>query len=104
MSSSTAGAVPPLLVGLIVGLLPYHWKQASVADQVFWVVFLTGGGVLIIAGLRSFDRSPWLGAALISIGGLVGAVALFWTLAAPLAAIALIVLSVMNARRVSAAA
>ena len=92
-------AIVYIAVGLVVGLLPSHWKEAGAADQVLWVVFLAGGGLLLVAGLRSIERSPWLGAALISLGSLAGVAALFWTIVAPLAAIALIVLSIMTASR-----
>ena len=97
----TAGAY--LLIGLVVGLLPYHWKEAGVADQVLWVVLIAGGGLLLITGLRSFEHSAWRGATLVSLGGVAGAVPLFWTLVGPLAAIALIVLSIRAARRTRAA-
>ena len=96
-------AVAYLLVGLVVGLLPYHWKEAGVTDQVLWVVFIAGGGLLLIAGLRSIEDFPRLGATLISVGGVAGALPLFWTLVGPLAALALIVLSIRAARRASAA-
>lgn len=96
-------AVAYLVVGLVVGLLPFHWKEAGVADQVLWVVFIAGGGLLVIAGLRSIETSPRLGATLISVGGFAGALALFWTLLAPLAAVALTVLSIRAARRSRAA-
>jgi di/tricarboxylate transporter len=92
-------AIVYIAVGLVVGLLPSHWKETGAADQVLWVVFLAGGGLLLIAGLRSIERSPWLGAGLISLGGLAGVAALFWTIVVPLAAIALIVLSIMTASR-----
>lgn len=92
-------AIVYIAVGLVVGLLPYHWREAGVADQVLWVIVITGGGLLLIAGLRSIERSPRLGAVLISLGGVAGAVPLFWTLVAPLVAIALIVLSILSARQ-----
>ena len=95
-------AIAYLVIGIVVGVLPYHWKEAGIADQVLWVVFIAGGGLLLIAGLRSIEHSPWLGATLVSLGGVAGAVPLFWTLVGPLAAIALIVLSIRAARRASA--
>ena len=92
-------AIIYIAVGLVVGLLPSHWKEAPVADQVLWVVFLAGGGLILIAGLRFIERSPGLGAVLISLGALAGVAALFWTVVVPLVAIALIALSIMSARR-----
>jgi hypothetical protein len=67
-------------------------------------VFLVSGALLLVAGLRLFSRRPGVGAVLVSIGGLAGAVPLFWTLLLPLVAIALIVLSVRDARRARATA
>ena len=90
--------------GLVLGFLPSHWDEASLIDQVLYVVFLVGGALLLIAGLRLFSGRPAVGAVLVSIGGLAGAAPLFWTLVLPLAAITLIVLSVRDARRAQAAA
>lgn len=93
-----------VLVGLIAGLWPSMWDDSGATEQIFWIVFLVGGGLLILAGLRRSRRSPWLAAALISIGAVAGALPLFWTVLAILLAIALIVLSVVYARRVAGAA
>lgn len=90
--------------GLVFGFLPSHWDEASLTDQVLYIVFLVGGGLLLIAGLRLFSGSPVVGAVLVSIGGLAGAAPLFWTLLLPLVAIALIVLSVLDVRRARATA
>jgi hypothetical protein len=90
--------------GLVVGLWPSHWEEASVTEQVLYVVFMVGGASLVVAGLRYFRNSPWAGAVLISVGGLLGAAPVFWSIAAPLAAIALVVLSIRDARRASAGA
>jgi hypothetical protein len=88
-----------VLAGIIVGAWPSHWDDSSTLDRVLWLVFLLGGAVALLVGLRSFGRSPWLGASLVSIGALAGALAIFWTIAVPIAAITLVVLSVMAARR-----
>jgi hypothetical protein len=90
--------------GLVFGFLPSHWDEASLTDQVLYIVFLVGGALLLVAGLRLFSRSPGVGAVLVSIGGLAGAAPLFWTLLLPLVAIALIVLSVRDVRRARATA
>ena len=97
-------AVAYLLVGIIGGLSLSHWDEASAGDQVLWVVLLVGGAILIIAGLRISRRSPWGGAALISIGALAGALPIFWTLVAVLVAISLVVLSIVYARRATSPA
>jgi hypothetical protein len=93
-----------IVVGIVGGLWPGHWDGSSTGDQALWFVFLIGGGVLLLAGLRLFQRSPWSGAALVSLGAVAGALPIFWSVAAPLVAIALIVLSFMYVRRAAAAA
>jgi hypothetical protein len=92
-------AVAYLLVGIIGGLSVSHWGEASAADQILWAVLLVGGAILIVAGLRISRRSPWGAAALISVGALVGALPIFWTLIAVVLAVALVVLSFLYARR-----
>jgi hypothetical protein len=92
-----------LLAGVLGGWWPGHWDDASASDQVVWIALLVGGGIALLAGLRLIDRSRWAGAALISAGALVGALPIFWTGIVLLAAVALVVLSVLYARRLSAA-
>ena len=91
-------AVAYALVGIIGGLSLSHWDEASAGDQILWVALLVGGAILIIAGLRISRRSPWGGAALISIGALAGALPIFWTVVALLVAVTLVVLSILYAR------
>jgi hypothetical protein len=90
-----------LLAGVLGAFWASHWTDASGSDQAAWVLLLAGGGALLFIGLRLFRRSPWIGATLVSLGALAGALALFWTLAVPIVAVALIVLSASNARRVA---
>lgn len=92
-----------LVVGIAGGIWPGHWDQASASDQILWFVFGIGGGVLVLAGLRLIDRFPKLAATLISIGGIAGALPIFWTVVALLLALVLIVLSVLYASRASVA-
>ena len=73
-------------------------------DKVFFVGFLWGAAILIVAGLRAVPSSAWLAAVLTSVGAVAGAVVLFWSVAAPIAAIALVVLSFVRARRQEAPA
>lgn len=54
---------------------------------------------MLIGGLRMLERSPRLGAALVSGGAVAGAVPIFWALLPLLLASTLVVLSVMYARR-----
>ncbi len=94
-----------LVIGIVGGLLPAHWDEdASATDQIIWFVLLVGGGVLLYAGLRVSRRSPWLGAALISVGAVAGSLPIFWTVIALLVAITLVVLSIVYARRATRAA
>ena len=88
-----------ILVGIIVGALPDVWEDTETGGRVTWIVFLVGAGVLVLLGLRIFDRSPRSGAVLVSLGALIGGLILAWSVAAPLVAIALIALSIVCARR-----
>ena len=92
-----------LVVGIVGGIWPGHWDEASAADQILWLVFGIGGGALVLLGLRQLDRTPKLGAVLISVGGIVGALPIFWTVVSLLLALVLIMLSVLYARRASGA-
>ena len=92
-----------ILAGVVGGLWP-RWDEAASSDRIVWVVLLLGGGLCVAAGLRLVARKPWAGAALVSVGGLAGALVLFWTLLAPLLGIALVVLSIVHARRLTAGA
>ena len=91
-------ALAYLLVGIVGGLSLSHWDEAGASDQVIWVAFLVGGAILILAGLRISRRSPWGGAALISVGALAGALPIFWNVVALLVAVTLVVLSILYAR------
>ena len=97
----TFAAAAYVLIGIIGGLLASHWEEASTSDRVIWAVLLVGGGVVLFLGLRMSRRSPWLGALLISVGAVAGALPIFWTLIALVVAVALVVLSILNARRVT---
>ncbi len=93
-----AGAVY-IVVGVVVGALPSVWEETDTGGRVFWIVFVVGAGVLVLIGLRIFDRAPRSGAALVSVGALIGGLALAWSVVAPIAAIVLIALSFLCARR-----
>jgi hypothetical protein len=88
-----------LAIGIAGGIWPGHWDDAPASDQILWVVFGVGGGLAILAGLRLFARSAWTGAALVSVGAIVGALPIFWAILPLLLAVALIVLSILCARR-----
>jgi hypothetical protein len=88
-----------ILVGVVVGSLPAVWEDTETGGRVAWIVFLVGAGALLLLGLRIFDRAPRSGAALVSLGAIIGGLILFWSIAAPVAALALIGLSIACARR-----
>ena len=94
-------SVAYVLAGIAGGIWPGHWDESNAIDQIMWVVLLVGGGLLIFAGLRVFGRSPWGGAALVSLGAVAGALVLFWTIIVLAAALALIIVSVISARRMT---
>ena len=98
-----AGAVF-VVAGILGLLLPRHTEGMSIGEEVMWFGLLVGGGALVLAGLRLVPRAPWVAAALVSVGAVAGSLPLFWTLILPLVAIALFVLSIVNARRVAATA
>ena len=89
-----------VVIGVLGGWWPKHWgDDAAASDQIVWIVLLAGGGLLLLAGLRVIDRSRWPGALLVSVGAVTGALAIFWTGVVLLVAVALVVLSVLYARR-----
>ena len=95
-------AVAYILIGVIAGVMPSMWEDSDTESQVMWIVFLTGGGLVLIAGLWLSRSSPWVGAALISVGAIVGGFAIFWAVVPPFVALAIVVLSIINARNTSA--
>ena len=93
---SAAGAY--LIVGLVGGLWPSHWDNASVSDQALWIGLMIGGSILLVVGLQLMPRSRWAGAVLVSIGAFFGALPIFWTGIALALAVVIVLLSVRHAR------
>ena len=88
------------LAGAVLGAVLVDWDDdGGDTDRAFWMIFLLGGCVLLVAGLVLAARSRWLAAVLIVLGAVAGAIATFWTIVVPLAVIALVVLTIMWARR-----
>ena len=85
-------------IATLIGDIRMSEFGTSTTEPVVWRIVLIGGGVLIIAGLWLVRRSPWVGAGLISLGAIAGAVPIFWALFPPVGALALVVLSAINAR------
>jgi len=92
-------AVAYIFVGIAGGIWPGHWDDTGATDQILWVVFGVGGGLILLGGLRLLPLSPIAGATLVSVGAIFGALPIFWTLIPLLVALVLIVLAVMYARR-----
>ena len=90
-----------LVAGVLGAWWPGHWDDAPAFDQVIWGVLLVGGGVMILAGLRTIERWPRWGAILVSVGAVAGALVAFWTGIAVVLAMALGVLSVVYGRRLA---
>lgn len=91
-----------VVIGIAGGYWPGHWDDAAASDQIVWILFLVGGGIAVLAGLRLLPRSPMAGATLVSLGAILGALPIFWALLPLLLAVALVVLSVIYVRRAAA--
>ena len=72
-------------------------------DLVFWAVFLLAGAALMVVGQLLVPPGTFH-AVLVSLGALLGALPLFWTLIVPVAVAAVIACSIALARRTAAPA
>src|SRR5262245_2286088 len=82
-----------------VGVLELAFADGSLGHRAVFAAVLTGFAVLVVAGAQLIATRPWVGVAMASIGAVLGGFALFWTVAAIALAIAIVVLSVLVARR-----
>ena len=94
-------ALASLVLGLVIGIGD-DWD--STGERTLWLSLTLGGALLLAAGLVSASRSRSLAAVLIIVGALLCGIAVFWSIAMPLAAIALVVLTIMWVRRPTVAA
>lgn len=62
---------------------------------VYWLVALCGGGTLVLLGSFVITRPAWALAAVV-LGCLMGMIATIWTLVLPVAALALVILSILQ--------
>jgi hypothetical protein len=85
-----------------IGIAEATYANGTRAHQLLFFVALTLFASLIVGGIKLLELRPWLGAGLASLGAVLGGVSLFWTVAALLLAIAIVTLSIVCARRVSA--
>jgi hypothetical protein len=96
----TAWVAALLYIG--VGLGELLLADGSLGHRVIFALVLGLFAALVLVGVRLIDDGPWIGAAMASVGAIAGGLALFWTVAALLLAIAIVVLSVLAARRAAA--
>jgi hypothetical protein len=87
---------------VVVGIAEATYANGTRAHQTLFFVALTFFAALIVAGMNVLQRRPRLGAALTSLGAILGGIALFWTGVALLLAIAIVTLSVVCGRRLAA--
>lgn len=95
-----------LLVGVLLaavyitaGFIGWIVDVGDNSDLAFWLVFMIGGGVLLLAGLFVVSRWSTLSIVLAALGAIAGAVALFWTIVVPLGALGFIVLAIVARRQ-----
>jgi hypothetical protein len=84
-----------------VGTLELLFADGPLGHRVLFAAVLTGFAVLVLSGVRLIGSRPWIGVAVASVGAVLGGFALFWTVAAIALAVAIVVLSVLVARRSS---
>ena len=88
---------------VVIGIVFFVFGSSAGANAVGFT--LLAGAVLVAVGLYEFRRtSPWLAVWLVTLGALAGAAMLSWTILVPIAAVALTVLVVRGARRISSVA
>lgn len=85
-----------------VGVLELLLASDPLRHRAVFAAVLCVLALLVVGGVRLIASRPWVGAALASLGAIAGGVALFWTIAAILLGIAIVILSVLVARRGSA--
>jgi hypothetical protein len=99
MSPYTTWLARIYAVVLVVWAIVYP-QLDKVNSELMGSVWNVVGAVLIVAGLYAFTRtSPWVAVALITVGAVLGTAPIFWAGVTTIAAIALIVLIVRDARR-----
>lgn len=87
------------LLYIVVGLLELILADGTLGHRVIFAVVLGLFAALVLVGVRLIDARPWVGAAMASAGAIAGGLALFWTVAALLLAVAIVTLSILAARR-----
>jgi hypothetical protein len=89
-----------LLVAAILGDALGATEDTS--DTIFWLVFLGGGEIIVLAGcMRSHDHRRGSESFSSPFGAIAGSLALFWSVIVPILAVVLIVLAALDARRLA---
>jgi hypothetical protein len=87
---------------ILVGVGELLLADGTLGHRVTFAVVLGVFAALVVLGVGMIETRPWVGAAMASVGAVAGGLALFWTIAAVLLAIVIVILSVMCARRAAA--
>ena len=85
-----------------VGVLELLLASDALRHRAVFATVLCVLALLVVGGVRLIPSRPWMGTAVASVGAIAGCFALFWTIAAILLGIAIVILSVLVARRASA--
>jgi hypothetical protein len=106
----TSQRVSRLHRGLVAALVTIYISAAiigifwdAVDNKELWVVLLGGSAVLIVAGTVLRNAPPWICVGLVSVGAIVGGIALLPTIVVPIAAALLVGLTFSLSRRQQAA-
>ena len=85
-----------ILLGAVeVAVRMFSSEPIDAEALVFWFVTLCGGGTLVLLGSFVITRPGWALAAVV-IGCLMGLIATAWTVLLPVAALALVVLRILQ--------
>ena len=87
---------------VVVGVGELILADESLGRRLLFAVVLLVFAVLVVGGVALIAQRPWIGVAVASIGAILAGFALFWTVAAIVLGLAIVVLSVMVARRSAA--
>ena len=82
-----------------IGMLELFFSDDPLGHRALFAGLLTGLALLVVIGVRLIPHRRWVGVAMASVGAVAGGIALFWTIAAIVLAVAIVVLSVLFARR-----
>jgi hypothetical protein len=94
-----------LFVGVGVGVAELVLDgEETFRSRLAFLAVLCVFAVIVYVGVRVIPSRAWPGAALASVGAILGGFALFWTVLAIPLAVAIVVLSVVSARRHAQAA